>query len=427
MEKVVTIGLWPLEQSARSFSNLMKELERLVETAGGRVIKEFFQKRAKPDPATLIGKGKAEEIRDAIRKMGIKTVVFDDDLTAAQQKNIEKIIPAKILDRTRLILDIFARRARTREGQLQVELAQLNYLVPRLTGAWRGFSQQMGGIGTRGPGERKIEVERRYVRERIKKLKKEIEEVRNHRFRVRESRQSVPLPQVALVGYTNVGKSTLLNTLVGKENMVYADDKLFATLDPTTRRVKLPGGRTVLFTDTVGFIQKLPHHLVDAFHATLEEVSESSLLVHVVDGTTEDQIQQMATVIEVIKSLNANHIPILTAINKADRLPPAVKDSFLKKKAILVSAKTGEGMSEFLTAVQKNLDDSLLDISFNLPYTHQHLMGDIYQSGYVVSQQSTKAGTALRIRMNAANWKKIAHKLNGTYETQKEIQPNAGQ
>src|SRR4051812_29297355 len=263
LEQVVTVGIRNPRQPISKFDSLMQELRRLVETAGGAVVRQFEQPREKKDPATLVGRGKIEEVSRAIAGTGIKTVVFDDDLTAAQQKNIEKIIKAKVIDRTRLILDIFARRAKTREGQLQIELAQLNYLVPRLTGAWRGYSQQVGGIGMRGPGERKIEVERRYVRERIKRLKKEIEEIREHRDRARGSRQAVPLPQIAMIGYTNVGKSTLLNALVG-ESAVYADDKLFATLDPTTRRVKLPAGRSILFTDTVGFIQKLPHDLVAA-------------------------------------------------------------------------------------------------------------------------------------------------------------------
>ncbi len=231
MERVAIVGIRRPRQAAEQFHSLMEELKRLIETAGGVVEQEFSQERPKLDPGTLIGKGKIAEIQQRLLGTGIKElVVFDDDLTAAQQKNIEKMLKAKIVDRTRLILDIFAQRARTREGQLQIELAQLNYLVPRLTGSWRGYSQQMGGIGTRGPGEKKIEVERRYVRERIKRLNKEIEDVRQHRERARAERKNIPLPQIALVGYTNVGKSTLLNALTGKAHEVYADDKLFATL-----------------------------------------------------------------------------------------------------------------------------------------------------------------------------------------------------
>jgi len=265
IEQVIITGLRKANQSASQFYYLMQELKRLVETAGGEVVQEIRQTRPSPDPATMMGSGKILEIGEAAQAAGIKTVVFNDDLSPAQQKNIEKQIPAKIVDRARLILDIFAGRARSREGQLQVELAQLTYLVPRLTGAWRGYSQQVGGIGTRGPGERKIEVERRYVRERIKHLKKEIEEIRNHRTRARLSRQMVPIPQIALVGYTNVGKSTLLNALVGKNKGVYADDKLFATLDPTTRRVKLPHGQRVLFYRYRGFYSKPAAFFGDGF------------------------------------------------------------------------------------------------------------------------------------------------------------------
>lgn len=410
MERVVTVGIRQPNQPARQFSSLMEELRRLVETAGGEVVGEFSQQRDRLDPATLIGKGKIDELSVSIRQSGIKTVIFDDDLTAAQQKNIEKIVPAKIVDRTRLILDIFAQRAHTREGQLQVELAQLNYLVPRLTGSWRGFSQQMGGIGTRGPGERKIEVERRYVRERIKRLKKEIEEIRNHRERARVGRRQVPLPQIALVGYTNVGKSTLLNALIG-EGAVYADDKLFATLDPTTRRVKLPDGRTVLFTDTVGFIQKLPHDLVAAFRATLEEVIEATILVHVVDATAEDRALQQQTVEDVIQSLGAGKIPMMTVINKADQLSSAEIQAHKRRGTIPISARKGTGLAEFLKAIEEKLDENLMEVTLDLPHTHQRLMSDLYRTAHILSQKPMRNGTRLRLRIDPANWSRINQEL----------------
>ncbi len=359
----------------------------------------------------MIGKGKIAEIQQQLLGTGIKTVVFDDDLTAAQQKNIEKMLKAKIVDRTRLILDIFAQRARTREGQLQIELAQLNYLVPRLTGSWRGYSQQMGGIGTRGPGEKKIEVERRYVRERIKRLNKEIEDVRQHRERARAERKNIPLPQIALVGYTNVGKSTLLNALTGKAHEVYADDKLFATLDPTTRRVKLPDGRAVLFTDTVGFIQKLPTELVAAFRATLEEVAQASLLLHVVDAAAPDHTDQQKTVLDVIKTLGADRVPIVTAYNKADNLPAAQQRLLTGKDHYVISSHTGLGLMELLKAIETKLDEVLTEVTFEIPHTKTALTALVYQTAHILNQKPTDTGTRFHVRMDPANWRKLSHDL----------------
>jgi GTP-binding protein HflX len=365
-EHVVTVGLKLKNTSARQFTTSMDELRRLVETAGGEVVKQYSQARPSVDPATLIGRGKIAEIAAELPQLNVKTIVFDENLTPAQQKNIEKLTKAKVIDRTRLILDIFAQRAHTREGQLQVELAQMNYMVPRITGSWRGYSQQVGGIGTRGPGERKIEVERRYARERIKRLEVEIEELKLHRNKTRENRESVPLPQIALIGYTNVGKSTLLNTLV-KERAVYADDKLFATLDPTTRRVKLPSGRTVLFTDTVGFIQKLPTSLVAAFRSTLEEAARSTLLVHLVDLSAPDRKEQEKTVLTTIRELKASHIPMITAYNKADVSPR-------QTGKLYISGKTGQGIPELLSAIETKLDELLIEVAFELPYDQRRLL-----------------------------------------------------
>ena len=411
IEQVLTIGLRKTGMKATVFQSHMDELRRLVETAEGEVVEEFSQTRPNPSPATYMGIGKIREISDRAKALKVKTIVFDNDLTASQQKKIEKIIPAKIVDRTRLILDIFAKRARTKEGQLQVELAQLNYLVPRLTGSWRGYSQQSGGIGTRGPGERKIEVERRYVRERIKHLKAGIDEIRSHRNLSRVNRASVPLPQIALIGYTNAGKSTLLNTLVGKKEAVYADDKLFATLDPTTRRVRLPAGRTVLFTDTVGFIQNLPQSLMAAFQATLEEMTRANLLLHVVDATASNQQEQIKTVLDVVKNLGADKIPMLVVANKVDRLPFGQRE-FLKKSGVLpVSAKTKEGLDQFLLDVEKKLSQSLLDVTFDLPYSKRNLLGHIYKTAHVISENSTEEGTTLHVRLDENNWEKLQYQL----------------
>lgn len=389
----------------------MDELKRLVETAGGHVVEEMSQIRSHPSPSTYMGIGKIQEIAERAAARKIKSVIFDNDLTASQQKKIEKAIKAKIVDRTRLILDIFAQRARTKEGQMQVELAQLNYLVPRLTGSWRGFSQQVGGIGTRGPGERKIEVERRYVRERIKRLKNDIEDIRSHRTLSRTNRQDVPIPQIALVGYTNVGKSTLLNSLVG-DTAVYADDKLFATLDPTTRRVKLPSGKSVLFTDTVGFIQNLPPALMAAFHATLEEITQAQLLVHVVDATAENRNDQIKTVEKVIKDLEADSVPRLTVMNKVDRLSAQERRQLTRHGIIPISAKSKTGLDEFLTAVEEQLSRHLLDVTFDLPYNKRNLLGHIYKTAHVLSEQATDKGTTLHMKMDEANWQRLQHQLS---------------
>ncbi len=412
LEQVATVGIRDPRQPASKFEALMQELRRLVETAGGEVVMQFQQPRSSKDPATLVGKGKIEEISQAITGTGVSTIVFDDDLSAAQQKNIEKMIKAKIVDRTRLILDIFARRAKTREGQLQIELAQLNYVVPRLTGAWRGFSQQGGGIGMRGPGERKIEIERRHVRQRIKHLKKEIEDIRDHRDRARGSREAVPLPQIALVGYTNVGKSTLLNALVG-EAAVYADDKLFATLDPTTRRVKLPDGRAVLFTDTVGFIQKLPHDLVAAFRATLEEVKEADILLHIVDAMADDREDQQKTVMDVVASLKADDIPVVTVFNKVDGLSVPQREGLKGRGGFLVSARTGEGLKDLLRTLEGRLDEGLIEVALDVPHAKQALMSDIYRTAHILKQTSTEEGTHVTLRIDRGNWERISRQAAG--------------
>ena len=412
MERVLLIGLKRPKQTLAEAQTSLEELSRLVDTAGGTVAGQVIQPRARLDPATLIGWGKVAEIAERVKKDRLQTVIFDDDLAPAQQRNLERQIPAKILDRTRLILDIFARRARTREGILQVELAQLNYRLPRLGGLGLKLSQQVGGIGTRGPGERMLEVDRRHLKERIRRLKTEIEHIRHHRERVREDRRNIPLPQVALIGYTNAGKSTLLNTATqANGHRVYADDKLFATLDPTTRRVKLPGGRLALLTDTVGFIQKLPTHLVAAFRATLEEVTQANLLVHVVDASNPRYPEQMRTVGKVLKELGAEKIPSLTIYNKADRLKKNDLRSLARQNALPLSAKTGEGMEEFLKNVEGELDKNLIEESFELPYDRRELLTQVYRAGKVLEETPGPQGTTVRVRIDPANWKKIVHAL----------------
>ena len=348
--------------TSRDAVESLDELEQLLKTAGGRACGKIIQNIDRPSPATLIGSGKVEELSERAKKKEFNTLIFDDELKPAQQKNLSDLIPAKILDRTRLILDIFARRARSREGILQVELAQLSYLLPRITERYGQFEQQVGGIGTRGPGERKLEVEARHVRNRMSALKKQIEAVRMHRETARERRRSIPLPIVTIVGYTNAGKSTFLNKLVAmhgkRTGPVYADNKLFATLDPTTRRIRLPGGKIVLFTDTVGFIRKLPTHLIAAFSSTLEETLDADVLLHLVDASHPDRMQQAQTVLEILRSLEKPGKPvkerIITAYNKADLLPQA--DAALESSdSVLVSALKGTNLDKLLEKIEKKI------------------------------------------------------------------------
>jgi GTP-binding protein HflX len=393
----------------------MDELERLVETAGGRVIHSAIQKRDRPEPATLIGKGKVAELREAGERLRIQTFVFDQALKPAQQRQLEEILQAKVIDRTRLILDIFAQRARTREGQLQVELAQLAYRLPRLTEVFGRFEQQTGGIGTRGPGERKLEVDARRIRDRIAHLEKQIEKIRGERQLQRRVRRSVPVPQVALLGYTNAGKSTLLNALLAgsagrpagqagapPKNRVYADDKLFATLDPTTRRIRLPSGRVILFSDTVGFIRNLPTELVAAFRATLEEVSNSDLLLLVVDASDPAWEDQEKTVRELLSRLELDSLPRLTAYNKMDRLSDAKRTSTSRFHGWKISAHTGKGLKDLLQAVEERLSQQWVEKDLVFNYSEGARLAQLHEHMDVLSQEMTEKGIRVRVRTHPA-------------------------
>lgn len=374
--------LWSIEES-------MAELERLADTAGAVIVGRFTQRKEKPDAALFLGKGKVSEIAMEIQNTDATLLILDDELTPSQQHNLEQILGIKVIDRTALILDIFAQRARSREGKLQVELAQLKYNLPRLGGQGLVLSRLGGGIGTRGPGETKLEVDRRRIYTKIHDIERQIEGLRKNRGLHRTRRKESRIPLVALVGYTNAGKSTLLNKLTDSE--VFAEDKLFATLDPTTRHLVLPEKQEILLTDTVGFIQKLPHTLVTAFWATLEEVQEADLLLHVVDCSNENYEQQIEAVIEVLKELKAEDKPTLFVFNKADRIAsPHLREQMMHdREAICISAATGENLDELQHRIEGFFQESQVSLTLLVPFsdggiiTQLHALNAVRETDYV--------------------------------------------
>ena len=408
-ERALLVGVYPARNrggrgAPQDFDGpeSLEELDTLARSAGAEVVGRIVQRRASFDPATLVGAGKLEEIAREAEAREADVVIFDNNLTPTQLRNIEAALEVKVLDRTQLILDIFARRARTREGQLQVELAQLNYLLPRLTGRGAELSRLGGGIGTRGPGETKLETDRRRIARRIRKIREQLEAVRRSRLTQRKRRRGVPLPAIALVGYTNAGKSTLFNRLTGAE--VYADDRLFATLDPTVRVVTLPSRRRAVLSDTVGFIRHLPTTLVEAFRATLEEVAEADLLLHVVDVSRPDAAERAAQVLEVLREIGAAEVPQVLVFNKVDRLEGGVDVEALRARiaaglpqngdagrdlgAVAVSALTGEGLDRLLEAIDEHLPgEPVIHALFRIPagdgraahLVHEH--GRVLRSG----------------------------------------------
>ena len=353
-EVAVLVGLRRPQQSRWDAEDSLEELAQLAISAGATPTLRVLQERFLPNPRTLIGPGKVEEVR-AICEEGVDLVIFDDDLTGSQQRNLEATLGRKVIDRAGLILDIFAQRARSREGKLQVELAQLKYLLPRLTGHGGELSRLGGGIGTRGPGETKLEVDRRRIRRRIVKIEEELEKVRRHRALLRRHRQKRALLTVAVVGYTNAGKSSLLNALT--DAALPVADKFFATLDPTLRKVIVPGGRDILLSDTVGFIRKLPHQLVEAFKATLEEVRASDFLLHVIDISHPDWQNQSQAVMAVLGELGAAAKPLINVYNKVDKLPHPEAVAFLARRprSVVVSARTGAGLDDLKYAMAETL------------------------------------------------------------------------
>ncbi|KAL3505330.1 hypothetical protein ACH5RR_035171 [Cinchona calisaya] len=376
----------------------LRELKQLADTAGLLVVGSTYQKLSNPNPRTYIGSGKVAEIKSAIQAFGVETVIFDDELSPGQLRNLEKVFggDVRVCDRTALILDIFNQRAATREAALQVSLAQMEYQLPRLTRMWTHLERQAGGK-VKGMGEKQIEVDKRILRTQIGVLKKELESVRKHRKQYRTRRVSVPVPVVSLVGYTNAGKSTLLNQLTGAE--VLAEDRLFATLDPTTRRVQMKNGKEFLLTDTVGFIQKLPTTLVAAFRATLEEISESSLLVHVVDISHPLAEQQIEAVEKVLTELDATSIPKLLVWNKVDKAEDPEKltlEAERRGDVICISALTGEGLGDFCNAVQEKLKDTMVWIEALIPFDKGELLSTVHRVGMIERTEYLEKGTLIR-------------------------------
>jgi GTP-binding protein HflX len=390
----------------------LAELALLADTAGLEVVGETTQKLDRPNPETYIGKGKVEEIRALADETMSNVVIFDDELNPRHQRELEKALgeSVRILDRTALILDIFAQHAHTSEGMLQVELAQYEYFLPRLTRQWTHLARQggggggrsggVGGVGLRGPGETQLEVDKRQIRARITHLKAELEKVRAHRMRYRAQRKRSRIPTAALVGYTNAGKSTLLNR-VSKAD-VYAADQLFATLDPTTRKVELRGGYQALFTDTVGFIQKLPTTLVAAFHATLEEIAEADLLVHVVDISHPNAISQFQSVTQTLEEIGAGHIPVVTALNKVDRLSDPDRAREIGSQypnSVAISAQKGSGVDDLIQLVQEQLYETYVPLNVRLPYQQGQLISLFHEAGQIEKIEHTRGGVIIEGRI----------------------------
>jgi GTP-binding protein HflX len=409
-EKALLIGLeregvdkWDLKDS-------MNELAELASTAGAQVVGKITQKLDQPTAPYYIGRGKAEHIAAQCRRDAVTSIIFDDELSPAQGRNLEQLTSRKILDRTQLILDIFAQRARSREGRLQIELAQLQYLLPRLTRMWSHLSRQSGGIGTRGPGETQLEVDRRRVQERIARLDKELVEVRKHRTIQREGRRRHHWPVAAVVGYTNAGKSTLLNLLTGAH--VVAENKLFATLDPTTRQLVLPNKQKALLTDTVGFIKKLPHTLIESFKATLEEVHEADLLIHVVDLSHPCFLDQMLAVDAVIQELDAHGKQTLTVFNKVDLVQsPELIEAQLRRVpgSVAMSAKNGAGVAEMIQELENRLAAWRLRATYRIPATESALVAEIHRVGHVLELRYEEDSVVIKAHIPPELQGRLAH------------------
>lgn len=409
LERVVLVGVWT-SGTLRHAENSLEELAALAETAGSQVLDGLIQRRRNPDPATYVGRGKVEEVRDSVTAGGADTIICDGELTPSQLRNLEQEIKVKVIDRTALILDIFAQHAKSREGKAQVELAQLQYLVPRLRGWGETLSRQAGGraggqgggVGLRGPGETKLETDRRRIRTRISRLRRDIAAMRTVRETKRSGRQRHSIPSVAIAGYTNAGKSSLLNQLTGAGVLV--EDALFATLDPTTRRAKSVDGRDYTISDTVGFVSHLPHELIDAFRSTLEEVADADLIVHVIDGSHPDPGAQVSAVREVLKDVDADAVAELLVVNKIDQTTP---DTLLTLRnewpdALFISAHTSEGVDKLKAVIEQDLPRPAVTLKVCIPYVRGDLVNRIRQRGEVNHLEHGANGTQMEVRVDEA-------------------------
>ena len=406
LERVILVGVWT-EGSVKDAENSMEELAALAETAGSTVLDALIQRRDKPDPATFIGSGKVSELKAIVKSTGADTVVCDGELSPSQLRNLEDKVKVKVVDRTALILDIFAQHAKSKEGKAQVELAQMSYMLPRLRGWGDSLSRQAGGIGGRGPGETKIEVDRRRIRDKMSKLRREIGDMKVARDTKRQERKRNSIPSVAIAGYTNAGKSSLLNRLTNAGVLV--QNALFATLDPTVRRSETRDGRTYTLSDTVGFVKHLPHDLIDAFKSTLEEVSGADVIVHVVDGSHADPLGQIKAVRGVIADVGGAKIPEIIALNKADIADPQVIAQVLIQEpdAYLISVHSGVGIEKLIRAIESSLPRPRVEIRTVLPYERGDLVSQIHEHGEILSQEYLPEGTSLHALVDGS----LAHAL----------------
>lgn len=403
VEKVILLGVDVGDDTKES----MKELAELVDTAGATVLESIIQSRERIHPGTYLGKGKIEEVRERIERLDATGVVCDDELTPAQLRNLEDLLDTKVMDRTMVILDIFAKRATTSEGKIQVELAQLKFSAARLIGLRSSLSRLGGGIGTRGPGEKKLEMDRRLIHERISQLKSELKKVESHRELIRKSRDENLAFNVAIVGYTNAGKSTLLNKLTDAN--ILAEDKLFATLDPTTRKLKLGSGQEILVTDTVGFIRKLPHHLIEAFKSTLEEAKYANLLVHMVDASNEEASSQMLVVYDTLRSLDVVDKDIITVFNKTDLIKEGeeLPRDFHADKILKMSAKTGDGIEDLKKTIENILQNQRVYLEHIFSYKDAGKIALIRKFGEIKSEEYTDDGILIKAYIPAEIFGKV--------------------